>query len=124
MGTTGIGVCAPGVEYFDEPALTVMLLDVSPDAYRVFSGTRPLSQALAQGFQSHTALVHADGQTTDLSELIAELADGTISGHVFGGLACGRGSVPQWALPEHSSTEDGVFLGGLSGPGFACDAGL
>ena len=40
-GTVGVGVCAPGVEYFDEPALSVMLLDLAAQDYRVFSGVAP-----------------------------------------------------------------------------------
>ena len=41
-GTVGIGVCASGVEYFDEPALVVMLTDLEPAHFRVFSGAQPL----------------------------------------------------------------------------------
>jgi len=37
-GTVGVGVSANNAEYFDEPALSVMLLDVPADQYRVFSG--------------------------------------------------------------------------------------
>ncbi len=123
-GATGIGVCAPGVEYFDEPALSVMLLNVRAESYRLFNGQVPLSQALAQGFQAHTALVHADGNTPDLGELVSELAEHTLSGHVFGGLACGRGPVPQWALGERTAVDAGVFQGGLSGVAFASGVAL
>ena len=117
-GTVGIGVCASGVEYFDEPALSVMLLDVPASAYRLFSGIAPLSQALAQGFQAHTALIHADGRTPDLPDLIHELASHTGSGHVFGGLASGRGDLPQLACGPNTPQGSGVLLGGLSGVAF------
>ncbi len=118
-GTVGIGVCASGVEYFDEPALSVMLLNVAPEDYRVFSGVTPLSQALSQGFAAHTALIHADGQTPDLADLIEELAAHTASGHVFGGLACGRGALPQMAWGSRSPQGTGVLHGGLSGVAFS-----
>ena len=42
-GTVGVGIAANNVEYFDEPALSVMLCDISPEHYRVFSGVAPLS---------------------------------------------------------------------------------
>ena len=42
VGTVGVGIAANNVEYFDEPALAVMLCDLSPDQYRVFSGVAPL----------------------------------------------------------------------------------
>lgn len=117
-GTVGIGVCASGVEYFDEPALSVMLLDVPSEAYRLFSGVAPLSQALNQGFVAQTALIHADGQSPDLAELIHELAAHTTSGHVFGGLASGRGALPQVAFSPNAPSGTGVLHGGLSGVAF------
>ena len=67
-GTVGVGVCASGVEYFDEPGLVLMLLTVPVGRFRVFSGKRPLSNIAPA-----TMLVHADGHTHDLPELLAEL---------------------------------------------------
>lgn len=61
-GTVGVGVSANNAEYFDEPALSVMLLDVPADQYRVFSGVAPLPRHPASGFVAQTALVHADGR--------------------------------------------------------------
>ena len=55
-GTVGIGIATNNAEYFNEPALAVMLLDLPSDQYRVFSGVAPLGL----GFEAHTALVHAD----------------------------------------------------------------
>ena len=114
--TVGIGVCGPGVEYFDEPALSVMLLQLAADDYRLFSGLSPLRPT--GEFSAHTALIHADGATPDLAELIQEVADCTDSGHVFGGLSSGRGACPQWALNPGLATDAGVFQGGLSGVAF------
>lgn len=45
-GTVGVGVCGSNVEYFDEPALSVMLCDLPADQYRVFSGWRRWARAL------------------------------------------------------------------------------
>ena len=122
-GTVGVGVCAGDVEHFDEPALAVMLLDVPSDQYRVFSGVAPLPRAGYSGFVARTALVHADGQTPDVAELIAEMAERTTSGYVFGGLAASRGHSVQFAvtgdgnLAGHGAA-GGVFGGGLSGVAF------
>lgn len=69
-GTVGVGVASNNVEYFDEPALAVMLCELPTDQYRVFSGVAPLGL----GFEAHTALIHADGDTPDLAELISEMA--------------------------------------------------
>jgi small ligand-binding sensory domain FIST len=132
-GTVGVGVAANNVEYFDEPALCVMLCDLAPDQYRVFSGVAPLSASGravgAEGFVAHTALVHADGATPELAELIAEMAERTHSGYVFGGLALSRGPSVQFSMGSAGQisgqgTASGVFHGGLSGVAFDAGVGL
>lgn len=122
-GTVGVGVCAAGVEYFDEPALALMLLDVPSDQYRVFSGVAPLPRQGQSDFVAHTALLHADGHTPDVAELIAEMAERTTSGYVFGGLAASRGASVQFAVTGNGNlaghgAAGGVFGGGLSGVAF------
>lgn len=131
VGTVGVGIAANNVEYFDEPAMAVMLCDVRPDQYRVFSGVSPLAASGqgSDGFVAHTALVHADGRTPDLTELIAEMAQRTASGYVFGGLTGSRTRDLQFAVTNagHSSGQgaaSGVLLGGLSGVAFGPDVGL
>jgi small ligand-binding sensory domain FIST len=122
-GTVGVGVAASNVEYFDEPALSIMLCAVPPDQYRVFSGVAPLGVGDAMGFEPHTALVHADGSTADLPELIAEMADRTATGYLFGGLASSRTEPVQFAVGGNGNIKGqgaagGVFRGGLSGVAF------
>jgi small ligand-binding sensory domain FIST len=130
VGTVGVGIAATGVEYFDEPALALMLLDVPLDQYRVFSGVSPLPVGgRVADFEAVTALVHADASTPDLAGLLPELAQRTRSGSVFGGLASGRESTVQFA---HSSggavggqgAAGGVFQGGLSGVAFGPGVGV
>ncbi|MDH5536942.1 MAG: histidine kinase, partial [Betaproteobacteria bacterium] len=38
VGTVGIGVCATGREYLDEPAMVAMVGEFEPGSFRVFSG--------------------------------------------------------------------------------------
>jgi len=118
-GTVGIGIAANNVEYFDEPALAVMLLELPSDQYRVFSGVAPLGLT----FEAHTALVHADPRTSEVAELIEELAQRTDSGYVFGGLSSSRGQAVQFAVAADGNVKgqgaaSGVFSGGLSGVAF------
>jgi small ligand-binding sensory domain FIST len=128
-GTVGVGIASNNVEYFDEPALTVMLCELPHDQYRVFSGVSPLPQAGQGRFKAHTALVHADATTPDVAELIDEMAQRTGSGYVFGGLASSRSSTVQFALSGHGNVKGqgaagGVFSGGLSGVAFGQEAAL
>ena len=123
-GTIGVGIAANNVEYFDEPAVSVMLCDIDEQDYRVFNGVAPIGQARAQGFVPHTALVHADGHTPDLSDLIEELAACTHSGVVFGGLTSSRAQSVQFAYrgedaAAQNNANRGVFDGGLSGVAFS-----
>lgn len=122
-GTVGVGIAAHNVEYFDEPALAIMLCELPTDQYRVFSGVAPLGTHEVHGFVPHTALVHADGQTPDVTELIAEIAQRTRSGYVFGGLSSSRGDNVQFALGARGTvpgqgSHRGVVRGGLSGVAF------
>jgi small ligand-binding sensory domain FIST len=122
-GTVGVGIAVNNAEYFDEPAMALMLCDVPVDQYRVFSGVAPWPS----DFEVQAALVHADGQTPDITELIAELADRTASGYLFGGLASSRYQTVQFAHSHltHSATNDrGVFEGGLSGVAFGPQVAL
>ncbi|NBX22185.1 MAG: hypothetical protein EBR58_12810, partial [Betaproteobacteria bacterium] len=124
-GTVGVGIASNNVEYFDEPAMAVMLMDVPSDQYRVFSGVAPLGL----GFEAHTALVHADGSTIELAELVREMAGRTSAGYLFGGLTSSRSDNVQFAvaadgnLSGHGSAS-GVFSGGLSGVAFSEDVAL
>ncbi len=125
-GTVGVGIASNNVEYFDEPALAVMLCELPHDQYRVFSGVSPLPSSAGNRFKAHTALVHADAGTPDVAELIGEMAQRTDSGYVFGGLASSRSVTVQFALSGHGNVKGqgaagGVFSGGLSGVAFARD---
>jgi len=124
-GTVGLGIASNNVEYFDEPAMAVMLLELPSDQYRVFSGIAPLGL----GFEAHTALVHADAATADLGELVAEMALRTDTGYLFGGLSSSRSQSVQFAVAGDGNIQghggaSGVFSGGLSGVAFGPDVGL
>ena len=121
-GTVGVGIVSNNVEYWDEPALAVMLLELPVDQYRVFSGVAPLGL----GFEAHAALVHVDPATADLGELIEEMSQRTDAGYLFGGLASSRGHAVQFAVGGNGNISgqggaSGVFSGGLSGVAFGPD---
>lgn len=123
-GTVGVGIAAGHTEYFDQPALAVMLCELPAASYRVFSGVAPLATAAAHGFEAHTALVHADAGTPDVAELIAELASRTTTGYLFGGLSSSRAATVQFASSGSGNMRGqgragGVFSGGLSGVAFS-----
>ena len=111
VGATGVGIAAGGTEYFDEPAVALMLAELPRQRFRVFSGARPLG-----GFAAHSANVHADPATNDLAELIRDMSARTDTGYLFGGLASGRSQALHIA--------DSVLSGGLSGVAFDAEVAL
>lgn len=115
VGTAGIGVATGGIEYFDEPALVLMLAPLRRESFRLFSGRQPLP-AKSAAFVAHTALVHAEGSTPDVQDLLHDLSEHTSTGYLFGGLCSARNRSLHIA--------DGVFTGGLSGVLFGPEVGL
>ncbi len=113
VGAVGVGVAATGVEYFDEPALTLLLCNLPREQFRVFSGAQPLG-----AFAAHAAQVHAQPATPDLAGLIGDMSERTATGYLFGGLASARDG----GGAKHIA--DGVFEGGLSGVAFGPDVAL
>ena len=105
VGSVGIGVAGGGQEHFDEPALSLMLAELPLDQFHVFSGVRPLAD-----FAAHTAQVHADPSTEDLTELIKDMSRRTATGYLFGGLSSARNRTLHIAQD--------VLQGGLSGVAF------
>ena len=111
-GTLGMGVFATGREYYDEPAIAIMLCAFEEDSFRVFSGLRAPQDLERQslhfdGVPANFAIVHADPRSTQLGRLIGDLAGIVESGFLAGGLTSSRREVLQIA--------DGVAKGGLSG---------
>ena len=121
VGTVGTGVCAAGIEYFDEPALAVMLGEFGADQFKVFSGVRSAEDLARTRFtcgerQANFAVVHADPQLTELPELIAGIAKKVESGFLVGGLTSSRGRNVQIA--------DKITQGGVSGVLFSDEVAI
>lgn len=107
VGAIGVGLGAGAVEYFDEPAMALMLADLPPDSFKVFSA--PETLGASSGFEPFAALVHAIG-AGDLPAQLKALSEKTASGYLFGGLSSSRG--PALCLA------DGLRSAGLSGVAF------
>jgi small ligand-binding sensory domain FIST len=116
VGTVGLGVCATGKEYFDEPAAAVMVGDFEPDSFKVFSGISSNDdikrlELRCGGAQAAFALIHADPHASNVAELVTKLADKVESGFLVGGLTSSR--------QQNLQIADRVMEGGLSGVAFA-----
>ncbi|HWS74385.1 MAG TPA: FIST C-terminal domain-containing protein [Quisquiliibacterium sp.] len=120
-GGIGQGVCANTTEYGGEAALALMVVDLPRDGFRVFSGRQPAPPREGPGAQpalrASAALVHADPDTPDLAELVADMAARTESGFQFGAIVGADAGLP-------SQVADGALSGGLSGVVFGVEVPL
>ncbi len=120
VGTAGLGICGTGKEYFDEPALAVMVAPIPEDAFRVFSGVSEDTSALMErhrdwldGPVTPLSVVHGDPRNQRLPDLVEALCEST-NGFLVGGLTAAHDKFPQLA--------DAVEEGGLSGVMISLDA--
>lgn len=115
-GAAGIGICATGREYLDEPAIAVMLGEFEPGTFRVFSTLSRAEQvdraALKCGSApANFAIVHADPGNREIPDLVAKLAERVESGFLVGGLTSSR--------RQNIQIADAIVEGGLSGVSFS-----
>lgn len=117
VGSVGIGVCASGAEYYDEPAVVAMAASLPPGTFRVFPSITETMTQMAEADRDWIAetgatfgLVHGDPGNQEVPDLVSELAD---MGPAFlvGGLTSSRAACHQVA--------GRVTGGGLSGVLFA-----
>ncbi|MDP2028753.1 MAG: FIST C-terminal domain-containing protein [Thiobacillus sp.] len=106
-GSVGVGICATGVEYLEEPAMAVMLGEFALTDFSMLPVLRTPQDIEAQRSDAYLALVHGDPANNRMQELIDGLSAHVTSGFVVGGLSSSRGETVQ--------ISDGVVSGGLSG---------
>lgn len=98
VGGIGHGVLSSARESMAEPALVLMIADLSTDQFRIFSGERPVGRLLADrsaaGWRAGAALVHADPGLAELPNMVSELSQLLDEQPVFGAVIGGDGELP------------------------------
>ncbi len=116
IGTTGVGICATGCEYFDEPAVAAMVGCFPDGSFSVFDrfGGDPtgflttLGPWAARG-EGHFAVVHADPRDPEMMQRVPELAEAA-GCFLVGGLASSRGTYAHVAGSLTEGTLSGVMF--------------
>jgi small ligand-binding sensory domain FIST len=112
VGTVGIGIIGGATEYYDEPAMAIMLAGFNEADYRLLSNLRENDASLpAELADWNVGLLHADPATANLQPLLARLGDDIPAAFMIGGISSSHGREAQFA--EH------VFQGGISGALFS-----
>jgi len=114
VGSVGVGISAPGTEYHEQPALSVMTGAFPEGSFRVFHNVASgLDDFLAvHGDWIRTTgcrfgMVHGDPRNPMVPELVTRLAAALNDGFLVGGLTSSRG--------DYAQVADHVTSGGISG---------
>lgn len=117
VGSVGIGICATGVEYFDQPALCLLTGRFPEQAFRVFPAIVDDLQAFEASHgawcdRSHArfAMVHGDPHNRRIDALVRGLCERLDGGFIVGGLTSSRGAHAQLAGEPTSGGLSGVLF--------------
>jgi len=123
VGTVGVAICTTGKEYYQTPALAVMIAALPQDSFRILPFYNRSADTLPGDWDSwlarsgsHVAVLHGDPANSILPQLLSRLSTELPGGYLVGGLTSSRGARPQIA--------DKVLDGGLSGVVFNSEARL
>lgn len=120
-GTVSLGIAAPGLEIFDEPAISLLLLSLPKGSFRLLPSSGDdlaLPPELPPWLEAQGGaggLIHADPRTPDLAEMVASLAE-LYGVEAVGGLSASRAEQAQTA---GSTSLGATSVLGLSGALFA-----
>lgn len=122
VGTVGMGVCAAGAEYFDTPAMVILVAAMDDDSFRILPTLTQPGEPLPDDLPDWVArrhptlgVVHGDPRNAYLPSIILSIIDDTEC-FLVGGLTASRGEFHQIA--------GGLTDGGVSGILFADDVAV
>ncbi|MBI4006499.1 MAG: FIST C-terminal domain-containing protein [Gammaproteobacteria bacterium] len=112
VGSVGVGICAAGREYHSEPAIALLLCQLPPASFTVFSTNadnqdacfRQCRQELQQR-PTPFAIVHGNPALETVPDVIVGLSKLMGDGFLVGGLASSRGD---YALIADAPTQDAL----------------
>jgi small ligand-binding sensory domain FIST len=114
VGTVGIGICSNAKEYFDVPAIAVMLGHFQEEYFSVFTTISDNFDTFCRTHQSWCnnklpmfAIVHGDPRHSHIAKLVFQMSERLGEGFLVGGLTSSRHQYLQIA--------DTIVEGGLSG---------
>jgi small ligand-binding sensory domain FIST len=113
VGSVGIGICSSGTQYFNIPAIAVMLGNFPEDSFYVFKENENLSKFATNhpswfnDRQVLFSIVHGDPRHQQIDKQIVKISQQLNDGFLVGGLTSSRNDLLQVA--------DDVTQGGLSG---------
>ncbi|UCH75708.1 MAG: FIST C-terminal domain-containing protein [Rhodospirillales bacterium] len=116
VGGAGMGVCGLRAEYFDEPAISVLVMPIGSDAFRLFggieTGVRDVVEMNADWLAANDpplAVVHADPANPHIQDLVSAYAEAT-NAYLVGGMTSTRDDAVQLAGSGYARGLSGVMF--------------
>ncbi|GGF30629.1 hypothetical protein GCM10011611_40920 [Aliidongia dinghuensis] len=93
-GAVGMGICATGIEYLDEPAIALMVGALPPGSFRLFTldndaPPASLTQPAPGGERLAAGFVHGDPRFAGVADAVAAVASAA-QAYLVGGLSSAR----------------------------------
>lgn len=114
VGTMGIGIIGSGHEYYDEPAMAIMVAAFNEADFQILPNLNENNATLSAEINDWCAandfnvgLLHADPATTDVQASIAQLGSNIPGAFLVGGITSSR-----WQNIQFANT---ALQGGISG---------
>jgi small ligand-binding sensory domain FIST len=114
VGSLGVGLCSTAREYYDEPALVMMIgsfpehsYQLIPDFHNELDELEPALRNWWQEQASCFALLHGDPTNPQMTNLLGQLSDQAYTSFLNGGLTSSQG--------ENYQLVNRVVSGGVSG---------
>ena len=108
VGTVGHAICCTGKEYFEEPAMVIMLADFPEDSFKLFTSPDDLPAVKQAGLQF--GIVHGDPRNGQLAEAIENITDKLGDAYLVGGLTSSSSYYYQLADEICEGQFSGVIL--------------
>lgn len=107
-GAVAPAICATGIEYFDTPAIALMIFDVTETEIAAFPGA-PGGNDLQVASRAQLGIVHGDPRQAACLEAMPELAK-TTGAYLVGGLTSGAVPAPLVGALDAPSGLAGILL--------------
>lgn len=87
VGTTGLGICATGREFYSDAAVVVMITDWQVDDYRLLQNISGPDLPDVSHLQGQVALIHADPYGQNMEQMLVDLSQNLGQAYLLGGLS-------------------------------------
>ena len=118
VGTIGYGVCVSGAEFFDRPAMAIMVGAIPQDSFCILPTIGPddrdLPKEVLDWARTHNpvlGVIHADPRISGLEKIFARI-EGQTHCFLVGGMTASRGAHDQIAGEVTNGGVSGVLFGG------------